>query len=83
VLGTSVASGVSPTDPADNLRHSPTAAVCSSCHDNDVAKAHMSDPVNGGSFSATQAAINAKTETCEMCHGVGSVLDVKTVHGAN
>lgn len=84
ILGTTVSSGASATDPADNLRNSPTAAVCSSCHDNDVAKAHMSVPFNGGSFSVTQAAIAAAPpENCAFCHGVGSALDVKTVHRAN
>jgi OmcA/MtrC family decaheme c-type cytochrome len=81
ILGTTVSSGASATDPADNLRNSPTAAVCSSCHDNDVARSHMSVPFNGGSFSATQAAIAAAPENCAFCHGVGSALDVKTVHG--
>ena len=75
---TTVTTGATPDA---NLRNSPTAAVCSSCHDNDVAKVHMADPLNGGSFSATQAAIAAKPENCEMCHGVGSALDVQTVHG--
>jgi OmcA/MtrC family decaheme c-type cytochrome len=81
ILGTTIASGASTTDPADNLRISPTAAVCASCHDNPVARLHMQDPSSGGSFSATQAALNAGAgEGCVLCHGDGRVLDVKTVH---
>jgi OmcA/MtrC family decaheme c-type cytochrome len=82
ILGTTVASGASSTDAADNLRISPTAAVCSSCHDSVPARAHMTTPPNGGTFSATQAALAAgAVETCELCHGAGKVFDVKTVHG--
>jgi OmcA/MtrC family decaheme c-type cytochrome len=73
------------TDPAaadavDNLRISPTAAVCSSCHDSAVAKTHMQDAFNGGQFSVTQAQIDAGTENCTFCHGAGKVLNVKSVH---
>jgi OmcA/MtrC family decaheme c-type cytochrome len=82
ILGTTHTSGPSTTDPADNLRISPTAAVCASCHDSIPAQAHMQDPANGGNFSATQAALDSATgENCVMCHGAGKVFDVKTVHG--
>lgn len=81
IPGTTVGSGASGTDPADNLRNSPIAAVCTSCHDSDTTKAHVSHAVAGGSLGATQAAINAKTENCQQCHGVGVPLDVKTAHG--
>lgn len=74
--------GPAASDAADNLRISPTAAVCSSCHDSAVAKVHMQDSFNGGNFSATQATINATvTENCTFCHGDGKVLNVKAVHG--
>jgi OmcA/MtrC family decaheme c-type cytochrome len=74
--------GPAASDAADNLRISPTAAVCSSCHDSALAKTHMQDPFNGGNFSATQATINATvTENCSFCHGDGKVLNVKAVHG--
>jgi len=74
--------GPAASDAADNLRISPTAAVCSSCHDSAVAKVHMQDSFNGGNFSATQATINATvTENCTFCHGDGKVLNVKSVHG--
>ncbi len=81
ILGTTVSSSASGTDPASNLRNSPTAAVCSSCHDGDPTRAHMI--ANGASFSATQAAIAATPENCAFCHGVGKVFDVTVVHGAN
>jgi OmcA/MtrC family decaheme c-type cytochrome len=81
IRGSTVSTGASTTDPADNLRITPTAAVCSSCHDSDVAKTHMQDAFNAANFSATQAAINAGTaEACTFCHGAGRALDVKTVH---
>ncbi|MBI5259889.1 MAG: OmcA/MtrC family decaheme c-type cytochrome [Burkholderiales bacterium] len=81
VLGTTVASGASTTDPADNLRMSPTVAVCSSCHDSNVARLHMQDESSGGSFSATQATLaTGVNEGCVLCHGEGRVFDVKTVH---
>ena len=82
ILGTSIDTGASTTSSADNLRITPIAAVCSSCHDNSVAKTHMQDAFNAANFSATQAAINvAAPEACSFCHGAGRVLDVKTVHG--
>ena len=81
ILGSTISTGASATDPADNLRISPTAAVCASCHDDALAKSHMQDPNMGGSFSALQAAINATSEHCVLCHGVGSFADVQTVHG--
>ncbi len=82
ILGSTTSTGASASDPADNLRITPTAAVCSSCHDSALAKSHMQDAFNGGIFSATQAAIKAASEeNCSFCHGAGKALDVKTVHG--
>ena len=81
ILGTTTTTGPAASDAADNLRTSPTAAVCSSCHDSAVAKTHMQDSFNGGSFSATQATINVTVENCTFCHGDGKVLNVKAVHG--
>jgi OmcA/MtrC family decaheme c-type cytochrome len=66
-------------DPVDDLNISPTAAVCSSCHDDSAANTHMQQ--NGGLFSATQAAIGTNIEQCVICHGPGRVVDVKVVHG--
>ena len=82
ILGTTVDSAASPTDAADNLRISPTAAVCASCHDGPVARLHMQDVSSGGNFSATQATLNGSVvEGCSLCHGAGRIFDVKTVHG--
>lgn len=82
ILGTTTSTGADPAGSADNLRISPTAAVCSSCHDSAAVQAHMQDAFNGGLFSVTQAAINAAAEeNCSFCHGAGRALDVKTVHG--
>jgi len=66
--------------PDDDLNITPTAAVCSSCHDGALAQQHMIS-VGAAAFDATQAVINTTTETCSICHGPGSISDVKTVHG--
>jgi OmcA/MtrC family decaheme c-type cytochrome len=82
IMATTFSTGASTTDPSDNLRITPTAAVCSSCHDSAQAKTHMQNAVNGGNFSATQAAIKAATEeACSFCHGPGKAIDVQVVHG--
>jgi OmcA/MtrC family decaheme c-type cytochrome len=69
------------TDQTDDLNITPTAAVCSSCHDGAVAKSHML--LNGALFSATQTVINtgATLEACAICHGPGRTADVKVLHG--
>jgi OmcA/MtrC family decaheme c-type cytochrome len=82
ILGSTISTGASTTDPSDNLRITPIAAVCSSCHDTASAKLHMQFGSNGGIFSATQAAINAATaEACTFCHGPGKSFDVQVMHG--
>lgn len=67
-------------DQTDDLNITPTAAVCSSCHDGTVARSHME--LNGALFSATQATIDsgATLEACAICHGPGRVADVKVMH---
>ncbi|HEX5050604.1 MAG TPA: hypothetical protein VFZ65_02420 [Planctomycetota bacterium] len=47
-------------------------AACGSCHDSDAATAHIN--VNTAIFGVFGA------ESCEVCHGVGKDLDVRTVH---
>jgi OmcA/MtrC family decaheme c-type cytochrome len=82
ILGSTFDTEASTTDSTDNLRITPIAAVCTSCHDGALVKTHIQDPFNGGNFSATQAAINTTTpENCAFCHGPGKAIDVQTIHG--
>jgi OmcA/MtrC family decaheme c-type cytochrome len=80
VLGSSVDTGEDRHDPTDDIVVTPTAAVCSSCHDDSIAKAHMES--NGGSFATSQVAIDSgeEVEQCTLCHGSGKSADVATVH---
>jgi len=66
-------------DQANDLTISPTAAVCSACHDNALAQVHMED-VGGAQFGVLQSTITGR-ETCSVCHGPGRIADVKVVHG--
>ena len=58
----------------------PTAAVCSSCHDGALARAHM-EAMGGAEFEVDQATIAASFETCSVCHGPGKIADLNEVHG--
>tara|TARA_R110000823_G_scaffold295738_2_gene415547 strand:- start:30188 stop:32416 length:2229 start_codon:yes stop_codon:yes gene_type:complete len=80
VLATSIDTGEDRQDPADDRVTSPATAVCSSCHDDTVAAAHMT--ANGGSFSTTQQAIDSGevVEQCALCHGEGRSADTAQVH---
>jgi OmcA/MtrC family decaheme c-type cytochrome len=84
LLGSTIDTGALAADASDDLKISPTAAVCSSCHDGANARLHMRGA--GGQFGVTQAAITAAAtsgngESCAICHGPGKTLDLKTVHG--
>lgn len=61
---------------------SPTAAVCSACHIDNLAIVHMEQ--NGADFNASKAAdgslVSASVETCAVCHGPDRVADVKEMH---
>jgi OmcA/MtrC family decaheme c-type cytochrome len=84
VLGSTIDTAPLTTDSlsvqTDDLNITPTASVCTSCHDGQVAKSHMT--LNGALFSATQATINLGTtlEACAICHGPGRLADIKVVH---
>ncbi len=65
-------------DRTDDLKISPTAAVCSACHDSVLAEAHMT--LNGALFGATQATIESNLESCAICHGPGKIASVEFVH---
>jgi OmcA/MtrC family decaheme c-type cytochrome len=67
-------------NPANDVKTSPTAAVCSSCHDKAEVRSHMTRR-GGASFSTTQSAIGVTVkERCASCHGPGKDKDVKKVH---
>jgi OmcA/MtrC family decaheme c-type cytochrome len=78
ILGSTIDTATSLADPADDLNISPTAAVCSACHDGTVAQSHME--LNGALFDSTQAVIGTNVEACAVCHGPGRDFDVATVH---
>lgn len=78
ILGSTINSSGGSKDPSTHLKISPTAAVCSACHDDAPAQSHMED--NGGLFAATQATIDANVEACEVCHGPGKIASVDFVH---
>ena len=69
------------TDPTNDVKVSPTAAVCSSCHDEGEAIDHMVR-TGGASFSATQADLTngVVVERCVRCHGPGRKMSVRRVH---
>ncbi|MEZ5573087.1 MAG: OmcA/MtrC family decaheme c-type cytochrome [Halioglobus sp.] len=80
VLATTVNTGADLQSPLDDTVTTPITAVCSSCHDDNTAAAHMVS--QGGNFATTQAAIDSGEvlETCTVCHGTGRVADVAEVH---
>jgi|GEM_PF-2432306 len=78
-----VAAGATRTidvDPANDLKISPTAAVCSACHDSAEVRSHMVR-TGGASFATTQASIGKTVvERCASCHGPGKEEDVRRAH---
>jgi OmcA/MtrC family decaheme c-type cytochrome len=67
-------------DPRNDLKITPTAAACSSCHDNSEVRRHMVT-TGGASFSTTQDKIGTTVkERCASCHGPGKDKDVRKVH---
>ena len=80
ILSTTVVTSPDNTTPDDDENISPTAAVCSSCHDSKVARSHMEVP-GGAVFDQTQSVIDGVVESCEVCHGRGSGFDINLLHG--
>jgi len=69
------------TDPTNDVKVSPTAAVCSSCHDGGEEIDHMVQ-TGGASFRTTQAELDNRVvvERCVTCHGPGKKMSVRKVH---
>ncbi len=57
----------------------PLAATCASCHDDNVARAHMTD-TGGAVFDGTKAQADNAIEACNVCHSNGDDADIETVH---
>jgi OmcA/MtrC family decaheme c-type cytochrome len=55
IKGTTIDSGTSRVDHADDLNISPNSATCYGCHDSDAAKTHMT--LMGGNFSVLESGI--------------------------
>jgi OmcA/MtrC family decaheme c-type cytochrome len=87
VQATTIDTGPDRSTAFDDINISPNAAVCTACHDSDLAQAHVEQ--NGGAFDVVQGADGmlislergAITETCSVCHGPGRLADVEAVHG--
>ena len=87
VLGSTIDTGSVPglavdVDPWNDAKITPTAAVCSSCHDSKSAISHMRKRRSGGEFGVLQAEIDLGIvrERCVDCHGPGRDKDVREVH---
>ena len=55
------------------------AATCRSCHDGDVAAAHMVQ-AGGAVIDGLQSVADSAQESCDICHSSGSTADVDSVH---
>ncbi len=86
VQATTIDTGPDRSTAFDDVNISPTTAVCTACHDSDLARAHVEQ--NGGAFDVVQGADGmmislergAITETCAVCHGPDRLADVEAVH---
>jgi OmcA/MtrC family decaheme c-type cytochrome len=77
---TTLSTRIIDVNPFNDLKISPTAAVCSSCHDKSEVRSHMIR-TGGASFATTQAAIGVTVnERCANCHGPGKAEDVRRAH---
>jgi len=70
------------SDPTDDGNATATAAVCSSCHDSDAAKAHMEATGSGvlGLNVPLMTQANLPIEACAACHGPGRSESLDKVH---
>jgi len=68
-------------DPTNDLKITPIASVCSSCHDSSKAISHMKKEGRAG-FGVLQSQIDsgAVRERCVSCHGPGRDKDVRRAH---
>jgi OmcA/MtrC family decaheme c-type cytochrome len=69
--------GVATQAAATTLVSSPISAACYSCHDDKTARTHME--LNGGILYKDRSNVG-KVETCLICHGKGTIADIKVVH---
>jgi OmcA/MtrC family decaheme c-type cytochrome len=63
---------------ATNLVSSPTVAVCTACHDTNLAVSHME--VNGGAFYRDRATALGRKEQCLVCHASDRLASIREVH---
>jgi OmcA/MtrC family decaheme c-type cytochrome len=83
---TGLAKNAPPPIAGSPISTSANMSVCSACHVDSVAQAHMQQ--NGGSTTVTKdmegrtilSTTPANVETCAVCHGAGGVADVRVVH---
>jgi hypothetical protein len=72
------------TEVAEDAFISPKAAACMSCHNSELARAHMQQ--NGGQIAVPAAQLlrdgdgHFPQESCAVCHGPGRVADVGSLH---
>ena len=78
VLPTTVSTGADHEDPADDLVTTPSAMVCSSCHDKATAQSHMK--TNGALFAAPMGEAELAVESCDVCHSNNSSAGLNLVH---
>ena len=71
------ATGITTEAAATTLVTSPTATVCSACHDSTLARSHMM--VNGASLYVPRSAATT-TEQCFVCHASDRLVSITEVH---
>jgi OmcA/MtrC family decaheme c-type cytochrome len=64
-------------DPSNDVKITPTAAVCSGCHDKAEVRTHM---IRTGGASFSMYTGSGVVEKCVNCHGPGKSRDVKKMH---